>query len=90
METKKFVIEVIMIETRPEDWTSCTAWPGVGNYKCSDDDAIYNVTKFTVNYIGAGEYFTANPISEDQLYPPISESLFLKAIAAASRAEVLK
>ena len=90
METKKFVIEVIMIEKRPEEWTSCAAWPGVGIYKCSESAALYNVTKFTVDYIGSGECFTANPITEDQLYPPISESLFLKAIAAASRAEVLR
>ncbi len=90
METKKFVIEVIMIEKRPEEWTSCKAWPGVGTYKCIDGDALYNVTKFTVDYIGTGEYFTANPITEDQLASPISESLFLKAIAAASRAEVLR
>jgi hypothetical protein len=90
METKKFVIEVIMIEKRPEEWTSCTAWPGVGIYKCIDGDALYNVTKFTVDYIGTGECFIANPITEDQLAPPISESLFLKAIAAASRAETLK
>jgi len=90
METKKFVIEVIMIEKRPEEWTSCTAWPGVGTYKCSDGDALYNVTKFTVDYIGTGECFMANQITEDQLSSPISESLFLKAIAAASRAEVLR
>jgi hypothetical protein len=90
METKKFVINVMMIEKRPEEWTSCTAWPGVGTYKCIDGDALYNVTKFTVDYIGTGECFMANPITEDQLASPLSESLFLKAIAAASRAEVLR
>ena len=90
METKKFVIEVITIEKRPEEWTSCTAWPCVGIYKCNGDDALYNVRKFTVDYLGTGGCFTANPITENQLQPPISESLFLKAIAAASRAEVLR
>ena len=86
----KYIIEVTTIETRPMEWTDCNAWPDVGLYIIKNENAIYHVTEFTVDYIGQHQILTKNPIVDEHLSPPITELLFLKAIAAASRAETLK
>lgn len=85
----KYVIEITTLNTRPDNWTSSDSWPGQGMYLC-DDGNLYSVTKQSVDYVFQSEPFMNHPITDDQLNPPIPEALLLKAIAAASRGEVLK
>lgn len=84
----KFVIEVIQLDTRPEDWTTKTSWPGEGVYQVKNDTSLYAVNKYGVDYISYGEAMTATPYIKPE--EQVSESLLLKAIAAASRAENLR
>ena len=85
----KYVINVIDVEKCPENWTSRDAWPGNGIYKVkSETHAIYHVYEYGVNYISPLNCILDNPYKEPGEL--ISETLLLKAIAAASRAEVLK
>lgn len=85
----KYVIEIITLKTRPDNWTRAESWPGQGVYLC-DDGTLYSVNDYLVDHIHHSETFMKHPITDDQLNPPISETFLLKAIAAASRGEVLK
>jgi hypothetical protein len=85
-------IQILSIDKRPDDWTTPTAWPEQGLYRVKTDgsDWITLVTSDSVNilYQGLpkGTVINELPGTGDG----ITESLLLKAIAAASRAEVLK
>lgn len=84
-------LEIKHIDKRPENWTSPAAWPAEGLYKIGDETGwIAMVAGEGVNllYQGlpTGTLVNSHPGTEDG----INESLLLKAIAAASRAEVLK
>jgi hypothetical protein len=85
----KYIIEIVEIDKRPENWTSAVEWPGPAMYVCKDDPSMYHVMDYAVNYIGEKKAFMTRPVSDAELNP-ITEDLLLKAIAAASRAEKLK
>lgn len=83
----KFVI-TIKQDARPTDWTVASAWPGPGIYMPKDDGSLYHVHKHGVDYIGWPDLFTAETFVDPG--ESVSESLLLKLVAAASRAEMLK
>lgn len=85
----QFIIEITEVEKCPENWTSKDAWPGHGTYKVkSESHVIYHVYEYGVNYISNPDDILSKPYKDPG--ESISETLLLKAIAAASRAEVLK
>jgi len=87
----KYVITIKQVDEQPKDWTSKDAWPGPGIYAVkSDKHALYHIseTGYSVDYIPYGEMFVSEPFNDPG--EQVSESLLLKAIAAASRAETLK
>lgn len=87
--TLKFIIEITEVEKQPENWTSKDAWAGPGFYKVKGDGmALYRVYEYGVDYISQPERILMNPYKDPG--EAVSETLLLKAIAAASRAEVLK
>ena len=86
----KYVIEIKELDVRPEDWTTPGNWPHQGIFVVKGDTSLYHVYSYGVNYISYQDDFTKRPITDDELSPAVTESLLLKAIAAASRAEVLK
>lgn len=84
-------IRIVPIAKRPDDWTNTKAWPGEGLYQPENDNGwLTLVTSDSVNIIysglPAGSVINDHPGTTDG----ITETLLLKAIAAASRAEVLK
>lgn len=87
---QKYVIEVTKLDSRPDEWTSKDKWPGEGLYICKGDTSMYSVGEYSVDYIGTAKPFLARLVTDEQLNPSITETLLLKAIAAAGRAEVLK
>lgn len=86
----KYIIEIVELDKRPDDWVSKINWPGDGIYCCKDDSSLYEVGEYGVTYISWKKPFMSRPVLEDELAPKISESLLLKAIAAASLAQTLK
>lgn len=85
----KFIIEITELEKIPENWTDKTAWPGMGTYKVKTEPKyIYHVYEYGVNYIAQADDILNYPYKDPG--ESVSEALLLKAIAAASRAEVLK
>ena len=84
----KFIVEITAIDARPDDWTTKTSWPGEGVYMVKGDTSLYAVNKYGVDYISYGDAFTNTAYIKQE--EQVSESLLLKAIAAASRAENLR
>lgn len=84
----KYIITVSHLQQRPTDWTNQKAWPAPGIYTVEDDSSMYHVSKWSVDYIGNTDGFLKQPCNDDG--GTVSETLLLKAIAAAARAEVLK
>jgi hypothetical protein len=86
----KYIIEIIEVETLPNDWTKMSSWPGPGIYKVKSESCVYHIAAdgYSVDYIGMPALFTKTEFVDHG--HPITEALLLKAIAAASRAEVLK
>lgn len=71
----------------PEDWVTPKKWPKPGVYRVpSEEGRLYVIGDWGVDVIFHIQHFTE---VEDQ-GESVSEALLLKAIAAASRAEVLK
>lgn len=84
-------IEIKRIDQRPADWTNFSAWPGAGLYACDNDHGwLTMVTKDGIHILYAGLPEGGIINEHDGSPPAIGEALLLKAIAAASRAEVLK
>lgn len=89
MSKQKYTIEIIEVSECPTDWTQKSGWPGPGIYKVKGEDrAIYHVQEHGINYISFPDAFMMYPHVDTG--EAVSESLLLKAIAAASRAETLK
>lgn len=86
----KYVIEIKELDVRPDEWTRSSEWPGEGIYSCRGDTSLYSVHKWGVDYVAFQDNFIVRPITDKEFSPAVTELLFLKAIAAASRAEVLK
>lgn len=86
---QRYIIEITELEKCPEDWTHKSAWPGMGFYKIKNNfHTIYQVYEYGVSYIPEAGDILNNPYKDPG--ESVSEALLLKAIAAASRAEVLK
>jgi hypothetical protein len=89
MNKQKYIIEIIEVLECPVEWVQKSGWPGPGIYKVKGEStAMYHVQEHGVNYISFPDVFVAQPHKESG--ESVSESLLLKAIAAASRAETLK
>lgn len=89
MNKKKYTIEIIEVLECPTEWVQKSGWPGPGIYKVKGDTTnMYHVHEHGVNYISFPDAFMAQPHVDAG--ESVSESLLLKAIAAASRAETLK
>lgn len=81
----KYVIEVIEVEKVPENWTDKNSWPAPGIYQAKNETySLYHVSSETssVNYISYPAKFLNDPYKEPG--EAVSESLLLKAIAAAA------
>lgn len=89
---KKFAhIEIKEVDKPPENWTRQDGWPGPGLYRAKNGDHyLYMVTpgNVAILYDGLPEGSVIN--DQSGACEGITETLLLKAIAAASRAEVLR
>jgi len=89
MNKQKYIIEIIEVSECPVEWVQKSGWPGLGIYKVKGEStSIYHVQEHGVNYISFPDAFMVQPHKESG--EAVSESLLLKAITAASRAETLK
>lgn len=91
MEKQFAHMEIKPINKRPDDWTDVKAWPSTGLYKPADDNGwlcLVTDDSVTILYQGLPKETLVNSHSGNP--DGINETLLLKAIAAASRAEVLK
>ena len=77
----KYIIDIIQIDTKPEDYFKRESWPSEGLYRVKDSDDLYHVYRYGVNYIGDITLFTKTEYNENT-NPTVPESLFLKALAA--------
>lgn len=85
----KYIIDVKEIEAAPTDWVSKESWPGLGLYRPKTETfSMYYVSENGVSCLSYPDELLKTPYKEQG--EAVSESLLLKAIAAASRAEVLK
>ena len=87
----KYIIEIKELDRAPEDWNKRSSWPAVGLYTVKNESySLYHVSdkSESVGYISFPDYFKQTPYEDKG--ESVSEALLLKAIAAASRAEVLK
>lgn len=96
----KYLIEITEFAECPSDWTNPRSWPHEGVFTVKPEpDYAYIVGRNSVKLIYDGNLLTSTPYSA----PPetvvselvcsdgyVSESLFLRAIAAASRGEVVE
>jgi hypothetical protein len=84
----KYVIEIKELEAPPKDWQHRTNWEGDGLYTVkSESFSLYYVYQHGVQYLSYPEQLMKNPLVESG--ESVSESLLLKAIAAAAHAKVL-
>lgn len=89
----KYVIEITEIDTCPEGWADTSAWPKANRIYAvtSEPRYLYVVGEYSVSLVYDKRVLCDTPHGEhDETVGGISESLFLRAIAAASRAEVPK
>ena len=84
----KYIIEITQVNVCPQDWQKKESWPSMGLYQVKDEKyALYQVYEYGVGYISSLDAFTSTPY--DERGEAVSESLLLKAIAAAAHAKVL-
>lgn len=84
----KYIIEITQVDSCPENWQVKESWPSVGLYQVKGETySLYQVYQHGVGYISNQDAFTSTPYEE--LGEAVSESLLLKAIAAAAHAKVL-
>jgi hypothetical protein len=84
----KYIIEITQVDSCPENWQDKKSWPSSGLYQVKGEEfALYQVYQYGVGYISYPDVFTSTPYEE--LGKAVSESLLLKAIAAAAHAKVL-
>ncbi len=97
----KYVIEVFEVDVTPTNWTERSAWPHEGFFIGRNENSAYLVSAHSVSYIGMNfepmlsKYTEPEPVvntvtKTEYVETGVSEMLLLKAIAAASRGEVLK
>ncbi len=86
----KYVIEIHELDVAPTDWNLKKSWPHVGLFTAKNESySMYHVTNESehVAFISYPEFFKKTPYVEAG--EAVSESLLLKAIAAAAHAKVL-
>lgn len=84
----KYIIEITQVDVCPQEWQKKESWPSIGLYQVKDETyALYQVYQHGVQYISYPDAFTVTPYIERG--EAVSESLLLKAIAAAAQAKVL-
>jgi hypothetical protein len=84
----KYVVEIKEIDKQPAEWSTRTGWPEAGFYMVKGEDfSLYYVYEHGVQYISYPRSFLNTPFKEQG--ESVSESLLLKAIAAAAHAKVL-
>ncbi len=86
----KYVIEIHELDVAPTEWIRKSSWPHAGLFTVkSEGYSLYHVTdeSESVAYISYPDLFKKTPYVEAG--ESVSESLLLKAIAAASHAKVL-
>lgn len=84
----KYIIEITQVDVCPQDWQKKESWPEIGLYQVKDETyALYHVYQHGVQYISYPDAFTATTYIERG--EEVSETLLLKAIAAAAHAKVL-
>jgi hypothetical protein len=54
----KYIIEIIEIDSKPEEYFKRESWPSEGIYKIKGTDELYHVYTYGVNYIGYNAAFT--------------------------------
>lgn len=90
MKAGKYIIEIKELDECPSDWTKAGSWPSKGTYIVKTEYwSVYFVGERSVNYAERSTFeLLKEYIESDE--KNISEDLFLKALAATSRAEHLK
>lgn len=84
----KYIIEITQVDVCPQDWQKKESWPSIGLYQVKNETyALYQVYEHGVGYISYPDAFTSKPYEERG--EEVSETLLLKAIAAAAHAKVL-
>ena len=54
----KYIIDIIQIDSLPEDYFKRDSWPSEGIYKLKDSEELYHVYRYGVNYISDQHIFT--------------------------------
>lgn len=86
----KYVIEIHELDTVPTEWNKRESWPHIGLFTVKNESySLYHVSNESdsVGYISYPELFKKTPYVEAG--EAVSETLLLKAIAAAAHAKVL-
>lgn len=83
----KYVLTITELEKLPGEWHLKDSWPSPGIYSVKGETCIYHVYEYGVDYIGFPSAFKKEEFVDQG--ESVSESLLLKAIAAASQAKVL-
>ena len=76
----KYIIDIIEIDSKPEEYFKRESWPSEGIYQVKGTDELYHVYQYGVNYIGYTSAFINTPYKEPKASVP--EELFLKSLAA--------
>lgn len=79
----KYIIDIIEIDTKPEEYFKRESWPSEGLYRVKDSDEMYHVYRYGVNYISDITLFTKTEYNENTT-PTVPELLFLKSLAAVN------
>ena len=79
----KYIIDIIEIDSLPDNCFSKESWPSEGIYRVkSETYCLYHVSESNVNYISYPQKtFLSNPVEETK-EPTVPELLFLKSLAA--------
>lgn len=77
----KYIIDIIEIDAKPEEYFKRESWPSEGIFQVKGSDELYHVYRYGVNYIGDNSAFTEAKYVKDPT-PTVPEELFLKSLAA--------
>ena len=77
----KYIIDIIEIDSKPEEYFKRESWPSEGIFRVKDSDELYHVYRYGVNYIGDNSAFIETKYVENPT-PTVPEELFLKSLAA--------
>jgi hypothetical protein len=77
----KYIIDIIQIDSKPEEYFKRESWPSEGLYRVKDSDELYHVYRYGVNYISDISQFIKTEYIENPK-PSVTEELFLKSLAA--------